>query len=143
MQFEQSCLIAASLVSVDRCLTEEALMRQWLNPILRCEAVGIWATSVGSRFRFIIEIPLLQPTLDCLVIERELGNVVWEFTGFFEGTDRWQAHAQDTQTRLVNQFIFTIPNPIIASGFSLFATLTQRDMQAQLQRFKRVAESLD
>lgn len=140
-RFEQQIEIAANLATVDRCITEPVLMRQWLNPLLGCESVGEWSTKPGGRFRFTLHLPLLSPALDCEVIERALGLVVWRFTGFFEGTDHWEGQPHPFGVRLVNRFCFTIPNPLVRTGFDLFASnLTRSDMQAQLHRLKVVAE---
>lgn len=141
--FEQSIQIRASAIAVETCITDLHLMHRWLNPALRCEPVGEWATTVGSQSRFIIQIPLLQPTLNSVVVEREPGLVVWEFKGFFRGRDRWECNPDVEGTRLVNRFEFDIPNPIIAWGFHQFAEpWTRSDMHAQLRRLKRVAEDL-
>ncbi|HEY9635224.1 MAG TPA: SRPBCC family protein [Coleofasciculaceae cyanobacterium] len=139
--FEQSIQINASAIVVERCITDQTLMHRWLNPVLRCKPVGKWSTDVGSRSRFIIQIPLLQPTLNSVVVEREPGLVVWDFTGFFQGRDRWECYPAQKGTRLLNRFEFEIPNPLISWGFNTFAVnWTQKDMKAQLRRLKRVAE---
>lgn len=139
--FEQSIEISASVTVVERCITDNVLMHKWLNPVLRCEPVGNWDTNVGSRSRFIIQIPILQPTLDSIVLEREPGLIVWGFEGFFQGRDRWECQPQGKVTRLLNRFEFEIPNPLIRFGFNRFAApWTGRDMQAQLRRLKGVAE---
>ncbi|NEO97975.1 MAG: SRPBCC family protein [Symploca sp. SIO2E9] len=139
--FEQSIQIKASATIVERCITEQTLMHRWLNPILRCEAVGEWSTDVGSRSRFVIQIPLLQPTLKSVVVEREPGLVVWEFKGFFQGRDRWECQPTPSGTVLVNRFEFEIPNPLVSWGFNTFSAIwTKNDMKAQLRRLKRVAE---
>ena len=139
--FEQCILIHASATVVERCITDNILMHKWLNPMLRCEAVGNWGTFVGSRSRFIINIPLLQPSLYSVVAEREPGLIVWEFQGFFRGRDRWECQPEPEGTRLLNRFEFEIPNPIIEFGFNRFAaSWTKADMEAQLRRVKRVAE---
>lgn len=141
--FEQSIQINASATLVERCITEQDLMHQWLNPLLKCEPVGKWDTTKGGRSHFIIQIPLVQPTLESVVIEREPGLIVWGFEGFFKGRDRWECQPLAEGTRLLNRFEFEIPNPLIAFGFNTFAaSLTQADMQAQLHRLKRVAEQL-
>jgi len=141
--FEQSIQINASATVVERCITDQTLMHRWLNPILRCEPVGEWSTEVGSRSRFVIQIPLLQPTLTSVVVEREPGLVVWEFKGFFKGRDRWECQPNERGTRLLNRFEFEIPNPLISWGFKTFAAnWTKDDMQAQLRRLKRVAEEI-
>src|SRR5919199_3063876 len=141
--FEQSIQINASATVVERCITEQTLMHRWLNPVLRCEPVGKWSTDVGSRSRFVIQIPLLQPTLNSIVVEREPGLVIWEFKGFFKGRDRWECQPADRGTRLLNRFEFQIPNPLINLGFNTFAaSWTQNDMKAQLRRLKRVAEEI-
>jgi len=140
--FEQSVQIRASASTVERCIVDRPLMHQWLNPALRCEPVGdTWNTDLGGRSRFIIQIPVLQPTLLSTVVEREPGLIVWAFEGFFKGRDRWECQPTDTGTRLLNRFEFVIPNPIIAFGFKTFAAqLTKQDMEAQLKRLKSVAE---
>jgi hypothetical protein len=139
--FEQSIDIAASVETVDRCITEQPLLAQWLNPFLSCESVGPWSVAVGSRFRFRLNVPLLRPSLDCVVKERSPGLVEWEFKGFFVGTDRWECSTQKAGTHLVNRFCFEIPNALVQTGFNLFAqSLTRQDMKAQLQRLKAVAE---
>ncbi len=139
--FEQSIEIGASFEIVDRCITEQPLMVRWLNPFLRCESVGPWSVAVGSRFRFLLSIPVLQPALDCVVKERGPGLMEWEFKGFFVGTDRWECFPQEAGTLLVNRFCFEIPNVLVQTGFNLFAqSLTRQDMMAQLQRLKTVAE---
>lgn len=141
--FEQTISIRASAVVVERCITEQELMHRWLNPALRCEPVGEWSTALGSRSRFIIQIPLLQPTLRNMVVEREPGLVVWEFEGFFRGRDRWECQPTPEGTQLLNRFEFEIPNPITRWGFNTFAaSFTQEDMKAQLRRLKRVAETV-
>ncbi len=141
--FEQSIQIPAPLQLVDRCVTEPDLMQRWLNPLLKCESIGPWSVAAGSRFRFIIGIPWLKPTLDCVVSERRENLVVWCFTGFFEGSDRWECVPETAGTLLINRFTFEIPNPLLAAGFNLTAAaLTQRDMQDQLKRLRDVAVSL-
>ncbi|MDB9329356.1 SRPBCC family protein [Nodularia spumigena CS-591/04] len=142
--FEQSIQINATATVVERCITDLTLMHRWLNPALCCEPVGeAWSTEVGSESRFVIQIPLLKPTLKSVVVERQPGLVVWEFQGFFQGRDRWECQPIPQGTLLVNRFEFNIPNPIVSWGFNTFAaSWTQEDMQAQLRRFKQVAESL-
>ena len=119
-------------------------MHQWLNPVLRCEPIGdTWSTDLNSQTRFIIQIPLLQPSLLSTVVERRPGLVVWGFTGFFTGKDRWECIPEETGTRLLNRFEFEIPNPLVAFGFNQFAAnWTKQDMEAQLKRLKQVAERL-
>jgi hypothetical protein len=141
--FEQSIQIKASATVVDRCITDLELMRRWLNPMLKCEPIGEWRTSVGSTSKFIIKIPQIEPTLKNVVLVREPGLIVWGFSGFFKGNDRWECQPNDRGTRLVNTFEFTIPNRAIAWGFDRFAaSWTKADMEAQLRRLKRVAEEL-
>ncbi len=141
--FEHMIQISASAIAVEQCLTDLHLMHRWLNPALRCAPVGDWSTEVGGQSRFLIQMPLLQPTLNSVVVEREPGVIVWEFKGFFVGRDRWECNPELEGTRLVNRFEFTIPNPIVRFGFERFAAKwTQADMQAQLRRLKRVAEEV-
>ena len=143
MFFEQAIEINASAAAVERCLTDLELMHRWLNPVLRCEPVGEWSTDVGSESRFAIQIPLLQPTLKSVVVEREPGLIVWGFEGFFQGRDRWECQPIPAGTNLLNRFEFEIANPLIRWGFNTFASSwTQQDMQAQLRRLKRVAEGV-
>ena len=143
--FEQSIQIRARATTVERCFTERALMHQWLNPALRCEPWGeVWDTEKGGKSRFVIQIPVLQPTLISTIVDRAPGLIVWEFEGFFQGRDRWECHPDATGTRLLNRFEFTIPNPVVAFGFRTFAAAwTKQDMVAQLQRLKGVAERLE
>jgi hypothetical protein len=142
--FEQSIQIAASATAVERCLTDRALMHRWLNPALRCEPIGDWSTELGSQSRFVIQVPILQPSLQTVIVEREPGLIVWGFRGFFNGRDRWECEPLPRGTRLLNRFEFEIPNPVVRFGFERFAAQwTELDMQAQLQRLKQVAESLD
>ncbi len=142
-KFEQSIQINASATVVERCITDRALMHRWLNPALRCEPVGEWSTNVGSRSRFVIQIPIVKPTLQSVVLERQPGLIVWGFKGFFQGRDNWECQPVPEGTRLLNRFEFEIPNPLIRWGFNTFAlTWTKEDMQAQLRRLKRVAEEL-
>lgn len=116
-------------------------MHQWLNPALRCEPIGDWSTAIGGRSRFVINIPFLQPTLKSVVVGRSPGLVIWEFSGFFEGRDRWECQPIPQGTYLLNRFEFTIPNPIVSWGFQMFAAkLTSADMRSQLRRLKQVAE---
>jgi hypothetical protein len=140
--FEQAIQIQASSTVVERCITDRDLMHRWLNPALRCEAVGEWSTELGSRSRFVVQIPLLQPTLRNIVVAREPGLVVWSFDGFFRGRDRWECQPNAAGTYLLNRFeVFEIPNPLINLGFNWFAkNWTKDDMKAQLRRLKRVAE---
>lgn len=141
--FEQSIRIKASAVITEECLTDLKLMHRWLNPMLRCEPIGKWSTNVDSVSRFIIQIPLLQPSLRSVVVQREPGLIVWEFDGFFKGRDRWEFTPTKDGTFLLNSFEFEIPNPIVSWGFNNFAAnLTKKDMQAQLRRLKRVAEEV-
>ena len=125
-------------------IADRDLMHRWLNPLLRCEPIGDWDTSVGSRSRFIILIPLLKPTLISVVIEREPGLIVWGFQGFFQGRDRWECQPIPSGTKLINRFEFEIANPLIEFGFNRFAaTFTKADMEAQLRRLKGVAEEIN
>ncbi|MBE9006169.1 SRPBCC family protein [Fortiea sp. LEGE XX443] len=142
--FEQSIQINATAAIVERCITDLALMSRWLNPVLRCEPAGeIWSTDLGSQSRFIIQIPLVKPTLNSVVVERRPGLVVWEFQGFFQGRDRWECQPVEKGTCLLNRFEFNVPNPLINWGFNNFAaSWTKEDMQAQLRRLKRVAEEV-
>jgi hypothetical protein len=142
--FEQSIQINATATVVERCITDLALMHRWLNPVLRCEPIGkTWSSDNGSKSKFIIQIPIIKPTLNSTVVERQPGLVVWEFDGFFTGRDRWECQPVEKGTRLVNRFEFEIPNPIISWGFKTFAeSWTKKDMQEQLQRLKRVAQEV-
>lgn len=142
-RIENDITIRASATNVERCFSELDLMHRWLNPALRCEPIGEWSTAQGSRCRFIIQVPLLQPTLLSTVALREPGLIVWQFDGFFEGRDRWECRPQPQGTQLINCFEFRIPNPLVRVGFNAFAaSWTNQDMQAQLRRLKRVAEGL-
>ena len=139
--FEQSISIKASSVIVEECLTNLKLMHLWLNPMLQCQPIGKWNTNLGGLSRFTIKIPVLQPSLRSVVVEREPGLIVWEFDGFFQGRDRWECQPMAEGTFLLNRFEFKIPNPVVSWGFNTFAAgLTKRDMQAQLRRLKKVAE---
>jgi Polyketide cyclase / dehydrase and lipid transport len=139
--FEQSIQIKASATIVEQCFTDLDLMHRWLNPLLRCQPIGAWSTAYGSESLFFVQIPWIRPTLKNVVAEREPGLVVWQFSGFFEGCDRWECQPNPQGTRLLNRFEFEIPNPLIRFGFETFATqLTAKDMQAQLRRLKRIAE---
>lgn len=141
--FQQSIYINAPVSVVEQCITDRTLMHRWLNPALRCEPVGQWGSDVGAQSRFIIQIPLLQPTLKSVVTERRQGLVVWSFEGFFTGQDRWECRLEGNGTRLLNRFDFKIPNTFVRFGFDLFAAnWARRDMQSQLSRLKRVAETL-
>lgn len=142
--FVQSIFIDASATTVEHCVTDRALMHQWLNPALRCEPVAdSWSTDLNSQTRFIIQMPILQPSLLSTVVERRPGLVVWSFTGFFKGIDRWECIPETSGTRLLNRFEFEIPNPVVAFGFERFAAnWTKQDMEAQLKRLKQVAERL-
>ncbi|MEM1240349.1 MAG: SRPBCC family protein [Cyanobacteria bacterium P01_H01_bin.26] len=143
--FEQSVFIRASCTTVERCICDRTLMHSWLNPALRCEPMGdTWSTALNSQTRFIIQIPLLQPSLISTVVERRPGLIVWAFNGFFTGQDRWECIPEASGTRLINRFEFEIPNPLIAFGFKQFAaTWTKQDMEAQLGRLKQIAERLN
>jgi hypothetical protein len=139
--FEQSIYIRASATAVERCLTDLELMHTWLNPALRCEPIGDWDDTLGATSRFVIQIPLLKPSLTSRIVEREPGLVVWSFEGFFVGRDRWECQPQIEGTLLLNRFEFSIPNPLVAFGFDrIAAAWTREDMQAQLRRLKQVAE---
>lgn len=139
--FEQFIQINAPATLVERCIADRQLMHQWLNPALRCDPVGEWSTEMGSRCRFVIQVPLLQPTLESTVVERKPGLIVWEFDGFFKGRDRWECQPIKEGTYLINRFEFEIPNAIVRWGFHTFAaTWTQEDMKAQLRRLKLVAQ---
>ena len=142
--YQQSVLIRSNAVTVERCLTDLELMHQWLNPVLQCYPMGDeWSTALGSQSRFVIQVPLIQPTLISTVVEREPGLIVWGFSGFFRGQDRWECQPEERGTCLVNTFDFQVPNPLVQFGFNRFASKwTQRDMRSQLQRFKQVAERL-
>jgi Polyketide cyclase / dehydrase and lipid transport len=143
--FEQSVLINTSATIVEQCFTELEKMHLWLNPLLRCEPLPEqrWSVELGAQSRFLLQLPLIQPVLISTVIEREPGVVVWEFAGFFRGTDRWEAQPEGQGTRLLNRFEFAMPNPIVAFGFNTFAAKwTKADMVAQLQRLKIVAEQV-
>ncbi len=141
--FEQSIQINATATVVENCVTNRTLMHRWLNPVLRCEPIGNWSTDVGSQSRFILQIPVIKPTLKSTVVQRQPGLVVWQFKGFFQGCDRWECQPVEKGTLLINRFEFEIPNPLISWGFKTFAqTWTKKDMQAQLSRLKRVAEEM-
>jgi Polyketide cyclase / dehydrase and lipid transport len=141
--FEQSIQINASATVVEQCLTDRGLMHRWLNPVLRCEPIGDWSTDLGGESRFVIQIPLLQPSLQSVVVEREPGLIVWAFSGFFAGRDRWECQPNAQGTLLNNRFEFEIANPLVRFGFDRFAaTWTKSDMEAQLSRLKRVAEEV-
>jgi hypothetical protein len=140
--YEQSIYIATSPERVEETIIDPVLMHRWLNPLLKCTPIGNWNTQVGSEFQFAISLPLWQPSLTATVCERQSGLIVWSFTGFFQGKDRWQCSSESQGTRLLNRFEFKIDNALVAFGFNTFAAkLTRQDMQAQLQRLKRVAEA--
>ncbi len=140
--FEHSIIIKASATIVENCFSDLELMHRWLNPVLSCDPIGTWSTTIGSLSRFRIKIPFWQPSLKSVVVEREPGLIVWQFNGFFQGRDRWECQPTSQGTILVNRFEFKVPNPIVSWGFRTFAeSWTKRDMQAQLRRLKQVAEA--
>ncbi len=141
--FEQSIQVRASATCVEQCFTDLETMHRWLNPLLRCEPLGDrWSTALESQSRFWLKIPLVNLVLNNRVVEREPGLIVWQFTGFFRGRDRWECIPNATGTQLVNRFQFDIPNPLVRWGFKTFAARwTQKDMQAQLRRIKAIAEA--
>lgn len=140
--FQQSVTIQAHPVVVDRCFTDLRQMHRWLNPALRCDPIDPWDTQVGRRCRFVLRLPLWEPSLHCTVIERQPGLIVWAFEGFFRGQDRWEYDPTPEGTHLLNRFEFEIPNPVVAWGFQqIAAPWTRRDMEAQLHRLKEVAET--
>jgi hypothetical protein len=142
--FENCILIHAQVASVDRCLSESALMHRWLNPALRCDPIGPWSTDLGAQSRFVIQVPLWEPSLLSTVVERHTGLITWAFEGFFNGRDQWRYTPCPQGTQLVNRFEFDIPNPLVRAGFNWVAAgWTQRDMKTQLQRLKHTAESLE
>lgn len=139
--FKQSIFIRASSTSVEKCFSNLELINQWLNPVLRCEPIGNWSTEINSLSRFTIQTPFWQPSLRSTVVAREPGLIVWQFDGFFKGCDRWECQPNPHGTLLVNQFQFSIPNPIVSWGFKTFAaSWTKKDMQKQLKRLKQIAE---
>ena len=143
--FQQSIEINATPEQVERCFTDHGMMHRWLNPALRCDPVGeSWQVTVGAKSRFVLNIPVLEPCLMNEVVVREPQTIVWRFSGFFVGTDRWQWHSLgDDRTYLDNTFTCTIPNPFVSFGFrTIAAAWTRRDMRQQLQRLKQVAEGL-
>lgn len=141
--YEQSIYIEASATAVEHCIVDRELMHRWLNPALRCDPVGEWGTNPGDRSRFVLKLPLLEPALENVVVEREPGLVVWAFDGFFRGRDRWECQPERSGTLLLNRFEFAIPNPLVRWGFDwLAADWMKADMEAQLRRLKRVAESV-
>lgn len=83
--YTQAIEIAAGVAQVERCLIDPALMRRWLNPLLGCEALGSPTGQLGSRYRFFLRLPLVSPSLDCVIAERAEGLVQWQFEGFFSG----------------------------------------------------------
>ncbi|ACA98166.1 MULTISPECIES: SRPBCC family protein [Cyanophyceae] len=141
--FEQSIQVRASATCVEQCFTDLETMHRWLNPLLRCEPLGDrWSTALESQSRFWLKIPLVNLVLNNRVVEREPGLIVWQFTGFFRGRDRWECIPNATGTQLVNRFQFEIPNPLVRWGFKTFAARwTKKDMQAQLRRIKAIAEA--
>ncbi|WP_041763714.1 SRPBCC family protein [[Leptolyngbya] sp. PCC 7376] len=141
--FEQSIQIRASATCIEECFTDLPTMHRWLNPMLRCEPIGEeWSTDLDSRSRFWLRIPFVNLVLNNRVVKREPGLIVWQFSGFFQGRDRWECLPNETGTQLVNRFQFEIPNPIIRWGFNVFAArLTKKDMKAQLRRIKTIAEA--
>ena len=141
---EHSVYINASATTVEQCFTDLQLMHRWLNPALRCEPIGMWTTDLGGKSRFVIRIPFIEPALYSRVVEREPGLIVWQFSGFFKGRDRWECRPnRQGGTQLVNRFEFQIPNPFVRFGFKTFAeSLTRQDMRAQLHRLKGVAEEI-
>ncbi|ERN42166.1 polyketide cyclase / dehydrase and lipid transport [Rubidibacter lacunae KORDI 51-2] len=142
-RYEQSIQIRASATAVEQCLSDRALMHRWLNPALRCDPIGAWSTDLGSRCRFLLRVPLWEPSLIATVVERAPGTIVWEFEGFFRGCDRWECQPNTAGTRLLNRFEFEIPNALVRWGFKTFAaSWTRADMEAQLRRLKRVAEEI-
>ncbi|WOD38801.1 SRPBCC family protein [Nodosilinea sp. E11] len=142
--FNHGISICASATAIEQCLTRQDLMHRWLNPALCCEPIGDWSTDLGAKSRFIVRLPLWQPTLISTVVERGPDSIVWAFSGFFTGQDRWEWRPDGGETQLFNQFEFEIPNPLVQAGFNWFAAgWTQRDMAAQLNRLKQVAETLD
>ena len=68
--FEQSIEINATSTVVEQCITDRDLMHRWLNPALCCEPIGDWSTEVGSKSKFIIQIPAIKPTLISTVLVR-------------------------------------------------------------------------
>jgi hypothetical protein len=142
-RWEKSIQIKASATVVDRCLTELALIQRWRSGLVTCAARGEWSTSLGSPSRLRLENSLWPLTLGQIVVQREPGLIVWEFSGGLRGTDGWECQPATNGTRLVNCWEWRAANGWINWWWRSFgAQAIADDIDAQLMRIKYVAEEL-
>jgi hypothetical protein len=140
---EKSIEIKASATVVDRCLTDLALMQRWRNGLVTCTARGEWSTSLGSRSRLRLENSFWPLALGQIVVQREPGAIVWEFSGWLRGSDGWECQPSASGTKLVHRWEWRAANGWIAWWWRSFgARAIEEDIEAQLMRIKYVAEEL-
>jgi hypothetical protein len=141
--WERSIQINASALIVDRCLTELDLIQRWRNSLVLTLPIGDWSVAEGSRSRLFLQFSLLPITLRNVVVRREPGLIVWKFTGWLQGYDRWECQPTDRGTRLVNCWEGQMGNRWLDWWWKYFGERAWADdREAQLMRIKYVAEEL-
>ncbi|MGQ9613884.1 MAG: SRPBCC family protein [Chloroflexus sp.] len=141
---EEFVVVTAPIERVERVMTDEALMKRWMSPVVQFTPLDGWQFERGVRWR--LRLTGVGPLLEAgyVVVERRPGLVLWAFDGFWEGFDAWQWlpwQERSDQTLIHNRVEYRLLVPGLDLIWPLtVAPLMKLDAQAQMGRLRQVCE---
>jgi hypothetical protein len=139
---EEFVSVQASPDTVERYLTDQDLLYQWMSPLFDLELVsGEWM-AVGSTYRLYFKTLALLYRVHYTLVHRDRTHLQMELDGmFWHGTERWSWFADGPQTIIQNRLDFELSHPwveVFVGGVGVI--LTQLDMRSQLVQLQRLIE---
>jgi hypothetical protein len=138
--------IDAPFDTIDRVMTDEALMRRWMSPAVRFRPSdgGGWGFEEGRRWQ--LELSGVGPLLraDYVVHARREGLILWAFDGFWEGFDAWHwwrdPREPQRKTIVQNRIEYEIRNPLAQALWTPVGLAMEWDARVQMRRLQEICE---
>lgn len=137
---EQFVSIKAPPATVERYLTDPALMAQWRSPLVVLDPIEGDLMALGSKHKLRLK-SLALAGATYTVTERDSGHILLTIDGLWRGTELWRWFADGERTIVQNRVEYEVPDPslrvfVVGLG-QIFASL---DMRIQLDRLRMVIE---
>ncbi len=108
---EEFWMPTTDLDLVERTFTGRETLPRWVSPLARFESVGEWAFERGARFN-VSYVYTSQPLVYEVVRRTRTADtfeILFRFTGFVKGSDRWTFTLEGDQIRGVEHMVCSKP----------------------------------
>lgn len=132
--------ITTTPATVERYLTEPALLEQWRSPLIMLSPLEGDLMAPGSKHRMRLKTLGLSGAI-YTVTERDSNHILLTMDGPWRGTDLWRWFADGPRTVLQNRVEFEVPNEALAVLVrGIGSPVAQLDMRLQMMRLQQIIE---